>query len=135
MKVGYGITTTPKRFDPGRDYFENALPGSATYLHNDVEGIGGASCKNICIRELYNKGCNYIILMDDDTRILHPEFTDLLIRAYQVTGIHHFTVGGSKTVLTNKQYPRGIKINQHMRGSGVMLFITRKPYLRQERIL
>lgn len=132
MKIGYAIKTTPKRFDPERDYFTNCLksdPGSGRevvcYLHNDVAGQGGPSATNICIKELYDKGCDYMILMDDDTRILDDGLTDLLIHAHQVSGIHHFTFPGSPKVLIRKNYEDFI-LTQSQRGSGVLFFLTRE---------
>lgn len=126
MKIGYSISTTPARFDPARDYFEHCAKDSVCHLHNDVQGLGMATAKNRAIKTLYDLGCDVMILMDDDTRILGPEFTELLIRAHEVTGIHHFTIGGSAAIAAARSYEQGIRINQHLRGSGVMLFITRK---------
>lgn len=125
MKVGYAIKTTPKRYDLARNYFENVPEGSVCYLHNDVAGLGGPSATNICIKELYDAGCDYLVLMDDDTRILRSDFADLLIRTHQVTGIHHFTLPGSSTVVLKKQFG-DLTLIQSQRGSGVMLFVTRK---------
>lgn len=125
MKIGYAIKTTPKRFDPKRNYFHNCVAGSVCYLHNDVAGLGGPSATNICIKKLYDEGCDYMILMDDDTRILDGGLTDLLIRAHAASGIHHFTFPGSPSVVLRRQYG-DITLTQSQRGSGVLFFITRK---------
>lgn len=121
MKIGYAITTTPKRYDPERDYFEMCEKDAVCYLHNDREGIGVAVAKNRCIKALYNMGCDYIILMDDDTRILRPGFGQWLEVVHRQTGIHHFIYPGKGASVC--RCADGLV--QWSLGSGVMLFITR----------
>ena len=124
MKIGYSISTTPKRFNPERDYFE--MCDGPCYLHIDQTGVGMATAKNRAIKLLYDEGCNYIILMDDDTKILRPDFGKFLVKVHKETNLHHLTYPGvgAKTTIS-KKYLTTI-INQSNKGSGVMLFITRK---------
>lgn len=126
MKIGFAITTTPKRYDPERDYFELCPKDSVCYLHNDVKGLGMATSKNRCIKFLYDAGCDYMILMDDDTKILRPDFGRFLVDVHKETGLHHLTYPGvgAKTVLSKKYLTT--TINQSDKGSGVMLFVTRE---------
>jgi hypothetical protein len=42
----------------------------------------------MCLKEL--AGCDYIILLDDDIWPVAPDWAALLIRAHEVSGIHHF---------------------------------------------
>lgn len=126
MKIGFAITTTPKRYNPERDYFELCPKDSICYLHNDVKYIGMATAKNRCIKFLYDAGCDYMILMDDDTKVLKEGFSEFLIKAHDISGIHHFSVQakGAKKLITKKfgQF----NISQYNHGAGVMLFITRE---------
>lgn len=124
MKIGYAISTTPKRYDPERDYFENC--NGVCHLHNDVKGEGMATAKNRGIKFLYDAGCDYMILMDDDTKILDEQFAYELILAYVNSEVHHFTMPGKGARVTKTKAYEFFDLQQYDKGAGVMLFITRE---------
>lgn len=126
MKIGFAITTTPKRFNPERDYFEMCPKDSVCHLHNDVKGIGMATAKNRGIKFLYDAGCDYMILMDDDTRILNKYFAEFLVRAHLDSGIHHFIYPFKNSKVVKTERMNGSFIQHWNHGAGVLLFITRE---------
>ncbi len=54
------------------------------------EGVGKA--KNRALKHLLDKGCDYIILVEDDMKFKGNLFAEY-IKAYKETGIHHFMFG------------------------------------------
>ena len=54
------------------------------------EGVGKA--KNRALKNLLDKGCDYIILVEDDMKFKGNLFAEY-IKAYKETGIHHFMFG------------------------------------------
>jgi len=54
---------------------------------NGGEGVGKA--KNKAIKHLLEKGCDYIILVEDDM-LFKDNLFEQYIKAYKKTGIHHF---------------------------------------------
>ncbi len=55
-------------------------------------GVGVGKAKNIAMQHLLDKGCEYIILVEDDMRFKKDIFK-AYIRASQITGIQHFMFG------------------------------------------
>ncbi len=110
MRLGVGITTRLPRDLVGfeRQAFERLTPEltDLVVVHDDDPGytevvqslknsryeipqrLGIARAKNMCLKEL--AGCDYIILLDDDIWPVAPDWAALLIRAHEVSGIHHF---------------------------------------------
>src|SRR5699024_5555341 len=71
---------------------------------------------------LYDAGCDYFILMDDDTRILDKEFGNFLVNRSKETGIEHSSIAGKGAKAVNNR----LGCTQWDKGAGVMLFCTRK---------
>lgn len=126
MKIGYAITTTPARYDRDRDYFQMCEKDSVCVLHNDFKEEGMATAKNRCIKYLYDAGCDYFVLMDDDTRILKEGFGPFLVGAHVYSGIHHFTIPGNGAKVIDRKEYLGFGVKQWSKGAGVMLFATRE---------
>lgn len=123
-KIGYSVSTTPKRFDSERDYFNNCE--GITYLHNDKYKEGMASAKNRALKYLYDRGCKYFILMDDDTKVLDKDFGRYLIDVCERTGIQQITYPDHKSETILRKNIHGIDFTQHRHGAGCLLFITRQ---------
>jgi len=55
--------------------------------------IGVGKSKNRALRHLLEQGCDYLFLIEDDMIIKNPDVFDEYIRAYKLSGIHHFNYG------------------------------------------
>ena len=55
--------------------------------------IGVGRAKNMALKDLYEKGCDYIFLIEDDMRILDPTIFQQYIKASEISGIQHFNYG------------------------------------------
>jgi len=55
--------------------------------------IGVAKGKNIALKHLYNKDCDYLFIIEDDMIILDNNVFQQYIKAHQKSGIHHFNYG------------------------------------------
>lgn len=64
MKLGIGVITTPSR-----DFDQSSLrvtEGTEVFVHMDWKFRGVAYSRNECLKALYDAGCDYIALCDDD---------------------------------------------------------------------
>ena len=101
---------------------------------NGGEGVGKA--KNKAIKHLLEKGCDYIVLVEDDM-LFKGNLFEQYIKAYKKTGIHHFMfayhgpankagISGGKPV-PRKVFDYGdikIALNQHC--VGAVCFYTKE---------
>jgi len=55
--------------------------------------IGVGKAKNLAIQDLFEKGCDYIFIIEDDMLIKDKNVFMKYIEAYQETGIQHFNYG------------------------------------------
>lgn len=99
-------------------------------------GLGVGKAKNKAMQHLLNKGCDYIILVEDDMRFKNDIFKEY-IKASTITGIQHFMFGyhgpaNKAGISGGKPVPRKvidygdvkIALNQHC--VGAVTFYTRK---------
>lgn len=63
-----------------------------TYIRNDIN-LGVGKSKNKALKTLLDKKCDYIFLIEDDMLILDNNVFAKYIKAYEVSGIHHFNYG------------------------------------------
>lgn len=85
MKTGIGVITTPARtLDNGLIW---RAPGTKFFVHNDTERVGIAVSRNRCIKALYDDGCEFFFLLDDDVRVMHPGFEAYFIEQAQRAGL------------------------------------------------
>ena len=61
-------------------------------LDNPIN-LGVGKSKNKAIKHLYDAGCNYIFIIEDDMLIKDATVFDKYIEAYKASGIHHFNYG------------------------------------------
>ena len=98
------------------------------------EGVGKA--KNIAIKHLMDKGCDYIILVEDDMKFIGNIFKEY-IEASKITGIQHFMFAyhgpaNKANISYGKPVPRKVidygdvkvALNQHC--VGAVTFYTRE---------
>lgn len=62
------------------------------WLQNNVN-LGVGKSKNRALKYLYEKGCDYIFLIEDDMVILDPAVFQQYIEGSKVSGIQHFNYG------------------------------------------
>ena len=99
-------------------------------------GVGVGMAKNTAMQHLLDKGCDYIILVEDDMRFKKDIFK-AYIRASKITGIQHFMFGyhgpaNKAGISGGKPIPRKvidygdqkIALNRHC--VGAITFYTRK---------
>jgi len=63
-----------------------------TVLKNE-KNIGVGKSKNKILKHLYEKGCDYIFILEDDMLILDNNVFEKYIEAHKKSGIHHFNYG------------------------------------------
>lgn len=99
-----------------------------------THGIGVTEAKNIALKQLLDRGMDYIFLVEDDMKFIGNVFNEY-IKAHEVSGIHHFTFGyhGSYNMKNGKPNPRkvieyndGIKVALNTHSVGAVAFFTRE---------
>ena len=71
---------------------ENKIPICGTWIQNETN-LGVGKSKNKAMNFLYEEGCDFIFIIEDDMLIKNPDVFNKYIEAYHVTGIHHFNYG------------------------------------------
>lgn len=113
MKFGVGIITTGKRqLDSG---YTSLLSQSTTlHVHFDYERRGPGHGRNECIHTLYEVGCDYIALFDDDCFPYTPDWQDYVVGNMQKHNLNHLQLWeyseyrpNSKTELVSVPYTIG----------------------------
>lgn len=85
MKLGIGITTTPRR----NVTIEQVLSTQSTdvFIHSDKEYKGVAYSRNRCIKHLADKGCDYIAICDDDLLYVKDDWLLRSAEQMEATGL------------------------------------------------
>lgn len=99
-----------------------------------TERVGVANNKNRALRYLYNQGCDYIVIMEDDAYIKHPYWFTAHVLASISSGIHHFNFVphsmpehvGHVFEITSADNNGEFKIAQTQHTTGIFLFFTRE---------
>jgi len=63
------------------------------FIINNEKNIGVGKSKNKLLKHLYDKGCDYIFILEDDMIMLDTSVFDKYIQAHKASGIHHFNYG------------------------------------------
>lgn len=83
MKIGVGVITTGDRVIP-----EFVKPsGALIEVFTDRSRNGPAYARNRVLKSLYEKGCDYIFLMDDDVIPRREDWAELAITVAQTRGL------------------------------------------------
>jgi GT2 family glycosyltransferase len=89
-KVGIGVITIQKR-----ELHPNLLNlisrPTQFYVYTDYERRGPAYGRNECIKNLYEAGCDFIFLFDDDTYPQLENWQEYLIGCHEQSGYHCFS--------------------------------------------
>lgn len=89
-KVGIGIITCQNReIHPN---ILNKISGPTSYyVYTDYERKGVPYGRNECIKHLYDAGCDYIFLFDDDAYPIDPQWQRKLVDFHESTGFGLFS--------------------------------------------
>ncbi len=91
------------------------------FIHNKPSMHVGES-KNIIMRYLLDKGCDYIFTIEDDIILTNELVFENYINAHLTTGIHHFNFGFSQRENLNEKFqPIYRKIVEYKDGSKIIL--------------
>ena len=114
---------------------DHVLAPKGEYIKTDG-GIGVGKAKNKALQHLLDKGCDYIVLVEDDMKFSDNIFK-AYVDAYKKTGIHHFMFAyhgpaNKAGISYGKPVPRNvidygdvkIALNQHC--VGAVTFYTRE---------
>lgn len=116
---------------------------------NNKKNIGVGKSKNKILKYLFNKGCDYMFIIEDDTIIKNNDIFNEYIKASKLTGIQHFNYGPgtpfnrkqnqsfdihNRHELSQKSDPNprkiidygNIKISLYEHVAGMFSFFTRK---------
>ena len=63
------------------------------FIINNEKNIGVGKSKNKLLKHLYEKGCDYIFILEDDMLILDNNVFNKYIEAHKASNIHHFNYG------------------------------------------
>ena len=67
-------------------------PHLGVLLENE-KNVGVAKSKNRAIKYLYEQGCDYVFIIEDDMIIKDKTVFSQYVEAYKASGIHHFNYG------------------------------------------
>lgn len=82
------------------------------YVINNERNIGVGKSKNKILKYLYERDCDYIFIIEDDTIIKDNNVFDEYIKASRITGIQHFNYGPG-TPFNRKQNQNFDIYNRH----------------------
>ena len=87
-------------------------------LLNNEKNVGVAKSKNKAMKYLYEQGCEFIFIIEDDMIIKDKTVFDQYVNAYKSSGIHHFNYGPGSP-FNRKQKIRNFDLhNRHLLDSG-----------------
>lgn len=121
-KVGIGVITVQKRALHPNLLNLISMP-THFYVYTDHERRGPAYGRNECIKNLYDAGCEYIFLFDDDTYPQLAGWQDYMVSCHETSGYHAFSYP-DKTVAT--LYKSEDLIDFWVHNTGCFKSLTRK---------
>lgn len=119
MKIGIGLTTTPNRRDVLEEWYQNyskISPELPLYIHNDIDYKGVSYSKNKCLNALYEVGCDYFMIFDDDCFITQPMWHE----KYVNSGLNHACYTFSRQLLKEHE-----SYSEYVDPNGCMLFFKK----------
>jgi GT2 family glycosyltransferase len=92
---------------------ENQIKVPGTWLQNEVN-LGVGKSKNKAMKHLYEKGCDYIFIIEDDMIIKEESVFQKYINACKESGIQHFNYGPGSP-FNRKQHIKDFDLhNRHL---------------------
>ena len=92
---------------------ENQIPVPGTWLQNDVN-LGVGKSKNKAMKYLYDAGCDYIFIIEDDMLIKDETVFQRYINACKESGIQHFNYGPGSPFNRKQQIQNFDLHNRHL---------------------
>jgi hypothetical protein len=120
MRIGIGVTTN-NVFETIQRFSSFIKSNMVFHTCDDNETV--AKDKNKLIKLLYDEGCDYIILFDDDCFPIKEGWDDFLIEASKHTESEHFVIANDNHH-TLVDFENGL--NYFRMCAGCMLFMTRR---------
>lgn len=129
MKIGIGVITVQNR-----EIHPNILnlisQPTQFYIFTDHERKGPGFGRNECIKNLYDSGCDYIFMFDDDTYPVKKGWEDHIIRAATDNDIHCFGYPNSNAAVVNAALSNKLRtvngVDYWQWSTGCFKFITRR---------
>lgn len=136
MKIGVSCITfnRPAHLEWWTKQVAETSPSDAVFhIANDSKERKGVSYRsNECLRELYNAGCDYMFLFNDDCAPIKKGWCEFFIEASKASGQHHFmylkATPGVRCIAGHFDNTGNWKgyINTYSACNGVMMFLTRE---------
>lgn len=89
MKLGVGVITTPRRYGLWSEEDLKLTEGTELVIALDAAYAGACYGRNDCIKELYERGCDYIALCDDDLIYHRKGWLELCVEAMERAGTNY----------------------------------------------
>lgn len=103
MKLGLGITRTPSREVPHQ---LNITPDTSIFIYTDEDYKGVSHSRNIALRNLYDDGCDYISICDDDLIYNRIGWLNDVVEVMHQAGLNYVclphTLDGTRKDICNK---------------------------------
>jgi hypothetical protein len=136
MKIGVSATTFSRPLHIQhwiKTISETARDEVIVHIADDSkERKGIAFRKNECLKKLYDEGCDFFFLFDDDTFTIKEGWIELFIKSSIQTGMHHYQLMKESSatkithVLTDPDVKDFIPVNVFNNTNGCMMFFTRE---------
>jgi hypothetical protein len=120
--VGIGVITVQKRAIHANILNLISMP-THFFVYPDTERRGPATGRNECIKNLYEAGCEYFFLFDDDTYPVYPGWQDYFIEESKKSGIQCF---GYPDIYNKRLLGVQEGIGYWQWNTGAFTFLTRK---------
>lgn len=137
MKIGVGITFYNRPLH--REYWSHVWHSFVgpdvvyvTAIDTDKDRKGIAARKNECLKKLYEAGCEYIFLFDEDCFPVRKNWAEYFIEASKQTGLEHFQlqVASNATKVTqvaqDDEIENPIQVEFFDNSNGCFLFMTKR---------
>jgi glycosyltransferase involved in cell wall biosynthesis len=95
---------------------------------DNPQNVGNMSGKNVSIKRMYDAGCEYMFLLDDDIEVL-PGWAEQYTNAIEKTGIQHFQFCISPDLFYVKEVEEdieGVMVYSRPGAQGALITLTRE---------
>jgi glycosyltransferase involved in cell wall biosynthesis len=98
---------------------------------DNPRNVGNMSGKNVCIKRMYDSGCEFMFLLDDDIEVL-PGWAENYVNAIEKTGIQHFQfcingLDGAKSAFdAREEEMNGVRVYSRAGATGALITLTRE---------
>jgi len=86
MKIGVGVITMGVR--ALKDY--KTAPDTYFHVHTDTDRKGVSHARNSCLKHLYDQGCDYMFVFDDDCYPVVGGWENYFVKCHEQSGLNFF---------------------------------------------